>query len=370
MRLAIASYFYPPSVGGVERQTELLARALAARGHRIEVLTRRMPGAVTDEVQDGVRVRRLPEGRGSRYTKMAGFLFALCAEVTRRRAALDLVQVQQALYPAAALAPLCRALGLPLVVRNSGSGEFGAVKLMQRLPLGSLGLRMIARVATTVSLSAPMTTELREAGFERICEIRNGVAVTPPLEESERQAIRKTLGSPGRVVLCVARLDREKGVDLLLSALRHIEDPSLRLWIVGGGPLFGELARDADPRASFLGERGDVPRLLGAADLFVLPSRSEGTSNALLEAMAAGVPCIATDVDGNREVVRPSGERLLGQLVTPENPASIALAIAEHFASPGRGLARAAAARAFVTEHLSIDAMVRKYEALYETLVR
>jgi len=126
-----------------------------------------------------------------------------------------------------------------------------------------------------------------------------------------------------QVVYC-GRLSREKGVDLLIEAIKRID---ANLVVVGGGPLERELRELArgNPRVSFTGPlpRGEALKLVKGSDVFVLPSRHEGLSTALLEAMAMGVPVVATRVGGNPELVE-HGET--GLLVEPE-PGQLAGAI-------------------------------------------
>src|SRR5206468_3330067 len=123
MRLLLASYFYPPSIGGVERQSHLLARELVRRGHEVTAVSARLPGFAQQENLDGVRVERVSPGSGSRYRRMATFIAGMAIAAGRHRRQVDLIQVQQALYPAAAMALAAGVLGKPLVVSNRGSGH-------------------------------------------------------------------------------------------------------------------------------------------------------------------------------------------------------------------------------------------------------
>lgn len=140
------------------------------------------------------------------------------------------------------------------------------------------------------------------------------------------------------IITCVANIRHVKGIDILMraAAIVHREIPDATFVIAGGraghSSEFPHLAMIEDLRISlglnevvkFLGPIADVPVLLAASDLFVLPSRTEGLSNALLEGMAAGLACVATSVGGNPEVV-VEGET--GMLVAPESPEALAAAI-------------------------------------------
>lgn len=123
---------------------------------------------------------------------------------------------------------------------------------------------------------------------------------------SDRLALRQSLSLPAEswVVICVARLTAIKDQSTLLRAWSLISDPSARLVLVGDGPDRPALQINADHRVTFAGQLDDPLPWLAAADAFVLPSRAEGLPGALIEAMAAGLPCIATDIPGNRELIR------------------------------------------------------------------
>ncbi len=202
----------------------------------------------------------------------------------------------------------------------------------------------------------------------RLRVIRNGIDV------AAFQGAGPRSGNGGPRAVCVARLNRVKDLPTLIHAVRHIVDkePRFTLDLVGDGP---DRARVEDTirfhglgdRVRLLGFRDDVRDLLARADVFLLSSISEGISLTLLEAMAAGLPVVATDVGGNSEVVVP--ERT-GLLVPPSDP--IALADATLRVLHDRGLAErlGAAGHDRVEEDFSVRAMVSAYEALYLEILR
>lgn len=144
-----------------------------------------------------------------------------------------------------------------------------------------------------------------------------------------------------------------------------------RLVIVGDGPLRPAVEQTVaeaglDGKVWLAGERADIPQLMGALDCFVLPSRAEGISNTLLEAMACGLPVVATDVGGNAELV-VDGET--GILAPAEDPAALAGAMATYFSEPQRAMAHGVAGRERVEREFCLDVMVSRYIACYDRLL-
>lgn len=194
----------------------------------------------------------------------------------------------------------------------------------------------------------------------------------PPLR-GERVAARASLGLPPEapVAAVVARLDHVKGVDLLLKAWPSVVSrvPDARLLVVGEGPLRDDLVAQlassgAQDSVDFLGYRKDVPRVLHAADLLVLPSRSEGMPLAVLEAFGCGLPVVAHAVGGVPELVVDGTN---GRLVPP-HPAALASALADVLSDDvyREGLARGARSS---VESLGVKAYAERLERLYRELL-
>ena len=211
---------------------------------------------------------------------------------------------------------------------------------------------------------------------ERTQCLPNGVDTDrfAPLPLSLRAPGRQQLGlqADAFVFGCVARMvPIKRHADLLdgfAAATQGRRDAQLLL--VGGGPLEPELRAQAarlgiDGRVVFLGERRDIEQLLPLLDCFVLASSTEGMSNAALEAMACGLPVIATAVGGNAEVVEP--ERT-GFLVPPFSPLRIAAAMRELLLRPDRARQMGGQARLRVERQFSIGAMVRAFSRFYQSL--
>jgi len=212
----------------------------------------------------------------------------------------------------------------------------------------------------------------------KLVTLPNGVDVNrfrPAGDDDEGKRIRKELRVPpgAKMAVCVANLMPIKAIDVLLDAWRQLpgDQRQARLLVIGDGPMREELQKLADrlqctDSVTFLGRREDVPALLRIADLFVVSSRYEACSIAILEAMASGLPVVATDVGGNRELVE-TGKT--GWLVPPDRADLLAGAIADAIKDDRLREQYGRNARTMVTERHSLDECARQYAALFHSLL-
>jgi glycosyltransferase involved in cell wall biosynthesis len=204
----------------------------------------------------------------------------------------------------------------------------------------------------------------------RLIVIENGV------DTSSRAPVADALASvrkPGhRVVVTVARLDPVKDLGTMIRALATLGDRKVQLVLVGDGPTREELTaltRDLglEERVTFLGFRRDVADILRAADVFALSSISEGMPLAALEAMAAGLPVVATAVGGTPEVVR---DGVTGLLVPARDPNAFGAALARVLDDDALRASMGAASRARVEASFSLRVTTERYLDAYEALRR
>jgi sugar transferase (PEP-CTERM/EpsH1 system associated) len=261
---------------------------------------------------------------------------------------------------------------VPVVVH----GEHGTLNTKRRnLMVQNWAWRRVDQVLSVSStLAARMAAEV---GFpvEGIRTIRNGVDLSRFHQRSQSDA-RQLLGLDPTdfVVGTVGRLVPVKNQVMLLDAAAALERRNVRVTtvIVGDGPLMEELRSRADAlgitaRVRLLGERPDVERLLAAFDVFVLTSVSEGLSNTIQEAMASGLPVVATRVGGADELV---DHDRTGVLVPSNDPIALANALDSLLVAPERRLTMASAARTRAQCEFSLDKMVSAYEELYYGLMQ
>ncbi len=228
-------------------------------------------------------------------------------------------------------------------------------------------------VSTFVALSQDLEQWLVETVLipkRKVVQFYNGVDTErffPALRSSSKQVIIGTVG----------RLSAEKDQMTLLKAFVHLKKLvndgfDIHLLIVGDGPLMTEIEQyikdeDIDNVVELVGEVDDTSKQLRRMDIFVLPSLGEGISNTILEAMACGLPVVATNVGGNPELIRDGGT---GYLVAPDDPVSMAKAIKRYLTDTDVGSRHGAAGRKLVEERFSIGCMVGRYVSLYDSCIK
>jgi glycosyltransferase involved in cell wall biosynthesis len=261
---------------------------------------------------------------------------------------------------------VARKLGIPTVTTVHGfTGGDAKNRFYQWLQR-----RAYRRFDTVVAVSRPQVARLVSAGVPRarIHLLRNVWVGGPSL--FSRLEARRQLGVASPFLIgWVGRLSREKGLDVLLNALALLSDVDLTLSVFGDGREREALVAQAGAAGldARIGWHGSVPkaeRLFAAFDCLVLSSRAEGTPMVLFEAMAAGVPIVATRVGGVPDVVS-AGE---GLLVPPEDPRALARAIRSVHDDREAAEARACAARTRLAKESDIETWLAQYEALYRAV--
>lgn len=220
---------------------------------------------------------------------------------------------------------------------------------------------------------------LSKAGLRKrhTVTIHNGIDLTPytSADGTSRSTVRRQMGIPPEapVITTVAVLRRPKGIDYMLEALPSVlaSHPDLRYVIVGDGPHRTYLeARtkelEIDRAVHFAGHRTDVPDVLAAADVFVLPSLAEALPTVIIEAMAGGLPTVATTVGGIPEIV---DQGITGVLVPPADSARLADAVGRLLDSPRQRHAMGIAGRRAATDKFSIERHASRLVAEYRILV-
>jgi glycosyltransferase involved in cell wall biosynthesis len=232
--------------------------------------------------------------------------------------------------------------------------------------------RTYAEAAGYVAVSGAVAAILGRAGVPRarVVVVPDGVRPEPPRQD--REAVRASLGVPSQAPLIVAvgALVGHKAHRVLVEAARDL--PGTIVMIAGEGPLRGALeqqirAAGVGARVRLLGQRGDVPDLLGAADVFCHCSDEEGMGQAVVEAMFAGLPVVATAAGGVPEVVTDGAT---GWLVPVGDAKALARALSFAAADRAEAARRAQAARSTANERFSVSRMVADTLAAYGSFAR
>jgi glycosyltransferase involved in cell wall biosynthesis len=353
--------------GGAETQVVRLAIRLKLRGWEVAVASLMPPKAYVEDLEAagipvfslGIR-RKLPDPRP---------VLRLVQIIRKWRPDI----VHSHMVHANLLARIVRFLApIPVLICSARS-----------IDEGSRFREILYRLTDSL---CDLTTQVSHAGLERyvrvgavprhkIRYIPNGVDTErfkPNLED--RLKFRKELGVEGFVWLAVGRFDPPKDYPSMLQAFARVvhKHSNTILLIAGDGPLrktMENLARELgiEKRTKFLGIRRDIPQLMNAADAYVMSSSWEGMPNVLLEASATGLPIVATDVGGNREIVL---DGVTGFLVPPRNPEALARAMLRIMdLSDEERKEMGKRARKHIEVKFNLDRVVDLWEILYYELL-
>jgi glycosyltransferase involved in cell wall biosynthesis len=361
--MVIVNLVAPAQFGGLERVVQILGQGLRRLGHEVHAVA---VGAGPEAVEPflapladaGVQTHALAMP-GRQYSRERAAVTDLC-----RLLRPDVVHTH-GYRPDVLHASGVRRLGVPVVTTVHGFTGGGWKNRFYEW----LQCRAFRRFDAVVVVSRPLAERMARAGVarSRIHTVPNAWRqFAPPLE---RDAARAALGIPrdGFVVGWVGRLSHEKGADVLLEALPHLSDVPLSVSIVGSGDQRNALQTRArelgfDGRIRWHGAVSDAERVFTAFDVCVLSSRTEGTPVVLFEAMAAGVPIVATRVGGVPDVVSPAE----GTLVRSEDPVALAAEIRRVHGDPVAARQRAGVAHARLVREFGVAPWLDRYQTIYE----
>lgn len=261
--------------------------------------------------------------------------------------------------------------GIPIISTVHGWTPV-SLKLRAYEVLGRLCLKSFTKI---LCVSKPLFTELSKTNSRprKVVCLPNAVTVTD-IQEEDRVAARRRLGIPDDtfMLVTVGRLSMEKGFDVLLDAFSRLEigEKSVQLVFVGDGPLRRELEEYAKQigigdRVRFAGFVVDVDHYYAVADLFVMSSHTEGSPMALMEAMACGLPVVATAVGGIPDIVQNG---INGCLVPPAEPDALRIAIENVLKEPASALCMGEEARLSILKNFSVTAWAKTLDCIYEEM--
>lgn len=404
---AVAMYiwFFSPLVGGAEKQCKILSEELVKKGMPVFIVTERLKDTKKFEVINGVQVyrisslnwlRRLPDyirkafnladkkeenfhaSKKNKFNALKSFSKILTYKLPnyyffisslwvfyKKKDNFDILHIHESQEIACFGVKIARFLNKKIIIKELISGDLLEFK-EQSLSL----LKRLTKADCFIAISGAISRDMISLGIsrEKIKNIPNGVNLCA--DKWKHSCSRE------RSAICITKINQlpNKGIDILLKAwgiLAQEYNRPLKLQIFGRGDsdLFDQMVADFKIKDSvhFAGLAKDVKESLLEASLFVLPSRREGLSNALLEAMSLGMPCIATDISGNQDLIQHGKN---GLLVPSENPRLLADAVVYMLDNPDKAMDMGASARRTIEERYSISTVADKYLELYRDLIK
>ena len=374
----LSQTFYP-AIGGAEKQALELSRALVSRGVKVTVLTRRIEGAPAREIMDGVSVLRLAVfGSGSLdsfFFMVKSFFYLL-----RHAAEYDAVHVHLASSPAVAAVLAGRLTGRRTVIKLGGGKGVDEITLSMKTWQGRLKLKFFQWAGPELLV---MNSEVYDwlkgdpafSGL-KLARFKNGVDTGrySPLSYQEKISAKAAMGFENSTTfLFVGRLSPEKRVREFVEVwagffAEEMIKPRMRLVIVGKGPereSIENAVRDlgVGGTVTLTGAKDDLRPYYGAADVFVLPSISEGLSNSMLEAMSSGAAIMAGNVGGAREAVE---DGVNGLLFDPASPQAIKACLGKFMSDKTMPLKMGEKARETVVKKYSMARVLDELLEIYQ----
>jgi glycosyltransferase involved in cell wall biosynthesis len=357
-------------IGGTEHQVAEMSCRLPADRYELTVCCLRAEGPFLEKVQQaGIPVREFSPGGTMLSPRALAQILRLAAFLRRQR--FQVVHAHD-LWSGLMAVPAARLAGVPLVIssrRDLGHLPWYAPRWRRRI------LRLVQRLSHLVVANSKAVQEMLVAGDglarERIRVLYNGVDFARFASATvDRRRLFPDIPEGQRIVAVVANMHSAvKGHAVLIDAAHKLRglDPPPMFMLVGDGELRPELERRVaalglQAHFRFGGERQDIPQLLRACDLFVLPSIAEGMPNSVLEAMAAGLPVIATRAGGIGEIIQ---DGVTGVLVEPKSADALAAAMLRLLRDPDLAARLARAAQEHVRRNFSFDALIRRLGEMY-----
>ena len=368
--MIIQAYYPYPYIGGAERQLAALVPLLTERGATIRIFTRQYAGLSSFEVIDNIEIQRIPIPGPKVVASVAFTLGALHALHGWKP---DVIHAHELLSPTTTAVAAKRWLGTPIVAKLLRGGALGDVAKLQTRRGGGSRLSLFKeKVDRFITISQEIDAELETLDIPKSQRIfiPNGVDTQHyhPVSVAQKAALRGKLQLPnGSITLFTGRLSPEKRVDQLVAIWPSVrqQHPDAHLVLVGTGKDEAVLKAQAGDGVHFVGRVPDVAAYLQAADIFVLPSATEGLSNALLEAMAAGLPAVATRVGGAPDIIENG---VAGVLVPPDSPEELKAALLSVLSDAPCRSEMGMAARQVIVDRYGLTAVADQLRGLYDAV--
>jgi glycosyltransferase involved in cell wall biosynthesis len=385
MRPCMLSFYFQPTYSGSSVQAKNLSFRLRALGIDPLIVSANLSGSRPIDELEGLPIRRLPLIKRENLQILSFWLSLILFLISKRRS-IDLIHAHGTMQHSIA-SIVGRLLGKPTILKIAMANSDIAFAGQGRL-WGRINRYLVSRFDCYIATSSAIRDECLKIGLDqfRIHSIPNGVdtdTFRPAPSEEARSALRQRFGLGDQQIVCfVGVLDARKNVDGILRVWKLVQERigTGHLLLIGPlprgeekrpGAFFRNLLtyvsdNNLDSSVTFAGQQVDVSSYLRCANIFLFPSRREGMPNALLEAMASGLACVASDVAGANDLLR-HGEN--GFLFDVDDESGMADAIRRLLADPRAAASVGAKARDTIVQNYSLDATAQRYAELYKTLL-
>lgn len=369
----VLSHFFPHA-SGAEKQALAQGAELVRRGHQVRVITRSIPGQPLDDTLEGIQIHRWIKTSNLGPLFGLSFVAGVARSLLRLRSEYDLIHTHQGLWEAISTGfarPLLS--GAPTLIQPASSGYYGEAEELARTRGFPILRRAILNNTAFAVISADIERQWLDLGVppSRMIRLASGVDANHFRAGPVASRVEATLPPHPRVVF-TGRLHPQKNLDVLLEAWPDVSDRTgASLILVGDGEeqarlIDKALAMGVHDHVYFAGRVEDPAEYLRGSDVFALPSVAEGMSNSLLEAMATGLPCLASAIGGNTDLL---GQGQAGLLLPANDSRAWSEALIRVLSDPELARSLGDSARRRIEMEFSIEAVVDRYQALYHRLL-
>lgn len=385
VRVCMLSFYYAPHYSGSAIQARNLSLHLRTRGVEPFVVSANLTGSAEHELVDGIPVYRLPVLQDATW-QVPSFMLSLAWFLIRRRHSYDVIHSHGTLQHTIA-SLVARLLGKGTILKVAMARSDIDFNRQGRL-WGRANRYLVSRFDRYIATSRIIQDEFRQHSFAdgRVHLMPNGVdtdTYRPCATQAEKSQLRASLGLPDKPTVCfVGIIIARKNVDLALRAWREVRREQIDAQLVLVGPLpersdaaawryYQELLDYVEREGLkdsviFTGFQPAVASYLRASDIFLFPSKQEGMPNALLEAMASGLPSVASQISGTEDLIEQGSN---GYMFPLQDEPAYARALIELLREPDLTHRIGEQARRFVESSYSLHALSASYEQIYRDLI-
>jgi glycosyltransferase involved in cell wall biosynthesis len=380
LQICMAIDYYYPMMGGSEIQAYRLSERLSQMGLKAFVVTRKYPGIIEAKIHNRARIYRLPI-LGSKKMASCVFLVRILYFLIRHRTKYDIIHCHLATSTALGCLIAGMITKTPVLIKLGGSGKTGDMQSSLSTHYGRLKINLLKKgPCNFVVPSQEIAQEMIETGFstERIKVIPNGVDTDyfSPINSREKKIKKRKFGLVDKnLALYIGRFEPNKDIFLLIDAWSKLSErkKNWKLWIIGSGKLEMAiknriLGKGLDHWISLISNVSPekVKNYLQIGDLFIQPSRFEGLSNALLEAMSCGLPIIASKIKVNQGLIK---DFFNGLLFDPRDTRDLVRCLERALEDDKDRESWGINGRKWIVENLDLSHVAMLYTQLYQEIL-